>query len=41
MFKKFDLKGISWGLGIGEWGLGSIPNPPSPFPISIILKLNN
>jgi len=23
-FKKF------WGLGIGDWGLGPIPNPQSP-----------
>jgi len=21
-----------WGLGIGDWGLGPIPNPPSPIP---------
>jgi len=20
----------SWGLGIGDWGLGPIPNPQSP-----------
>jgi len=20
-----------WGLGIGDWGLGPIPNPQSPF----------
>jgi len=22
-----------WGLGIGDWGLGPIPNPQSPIPI--------
>jgi len=22
----------SWGLGIGDWGLGPIPNPQSPIP---------
>jgi len=25
-----------WGLGIGDWGLGPIPNPQSPIPISIL-----
>jgi len=24
------------GLGIGDWGLGPIPNPQSPFPILIM-----
>jgi len=24
------------GLGIGDWGLGPIPNPQSPIPITII-----
>ena len=23
---------IPWGLGIGDWGLGPIPNPQSPIP---------
>jgi hypothetical protein len=23
-----------WGLGIGDWGLGPIPNPQSPIPNS-------
>jgi len=23
-----------WGLGIGDWGLGPIPNPQSPIPIT-------
>jgi len=27
----------NWGLGIGDWGLGPIPNPQSPIPNSIIL----
>jgi len=25
---------LSWGLGIGDWGLGPIPNPQSPIPIN-------
>jgi len=24
-----------WGLGIGDWGLGPIPNPQSPIPIKV------
>jgi len=24
------LYNINWGLGIGDWGLGPIPNPQSP-----------
>jgi len=24
-----------WGLGIGDWGLGPIPNPQSPIPNQI------
>ena len=24
---------LYWGLGIGDWGLGPIPNPQSPIPI--------
>jgi len=24
----------NWGLGIGDWGLGPIPNPQSPIPKS-------
>jgi len=27
---------INWGLGIGDWGLGPIPNPQSPIPIFLI-----
>jgi len=27
------MKYINWGLGIGDWGLGPIPNPQSPIPI--------
>jgi len=23
----------NWGLGIGDWGLGPIPNPQSPIPM--------
>jgi len=26
-----------WGLGIGDWGLGPIPNPQSPIPYNSIL----
>jgi len=26
------LNDIKWGLGIGVWGLGPIPNPQSPIP---------
>ena len=31
-----------WGLGIGDWGLGPIPNPhpQSPIPMTLIIKLN-
>ena len=29
----------SWGLGIGDWGLGPIPNPQSPIPKYLISKL--
>jgi len=25
-------KSEKWGLGIGDWGLGPIPNPQSPIP---------
>jgi len=27
-----NYKIIIWGLGIGDWGLGPIPNPQSPIP---------
>jgi len=27
-----------WGLGIGDWGLGPIPNPQSPIP-KLLLNL--
>jgi len=26
-----------WGLGIGDWGLGPIPNPQSPIPKTFYL----
>jgi len=29
---------IVWGLGIGDWGLGPIPNPQSPIPKFILFK---
>jgi len=29
--ENYDLNRI-WGLGIGDWGLGPIPNPQSPIP---------
>jgi len=27
-------------LGIGDWGLGPIPNPQSPIPTLILYKIN-
>jgi len=30
-----------WGLGIGDWGLGPIPNPQSPIPIKLYNITNN
>ena len=35
-----NLYKIIWGLGIGDWGLGPIPNPQSPNPQSPI-PINN
>jgi len=32
----YDFNG-DWGLGIGGWGLGPIPNPQSPIPIIYII----
>jgi len=29
----YKCKESKWGLGIGDWGLGPIPNPQSPIPI--------
>jgi len=29
---KINIIFINWGLGIGDWGLGPIPNPQSPIP---------
>jgi len=37
-FSKDKL--LYWGLGIGDWGLGPIPNPQSPIP-KIATKLIN
>jgi len=31
---------FNWGLGIGDWGLGPIPNPQSPYPLFIIELIN-
>jgi len=28
-----------WGLGIGDWGLGPIPNPQSPIPILVYYSI--
>jgi len=28
-------------LGIGDWGLGPIPNPQSPIPNTIINQISN
>jgi len=30
--KRYLFSLIRWGLGIGDWGLGPIPNPQSPIP---------
>ena len=30
-----------WGLGIGDWGLGPIPNPQSPIPNNLFNKFIN
>jgi len=30
---------LKWGLGIGDWGLGPIPNPHSPNPHQVINNL--
>jgi len=29
---KAEIFNTRWGLGIGDWGLGPIPNPQSPIP---------
>ena len=29
---------LVWGLGIGDWGLGPIPNPQSPIPKDSSIK---
>jgi len=28
-------------LGIGDWGLGPIPNPQSPIEVKIIININS
>jgi len=30
---------LYWGLGIGDWGLGPIPNPQSPIPNNITILI--
>jgi len=37
MFKSFIF--IIWGLGIGDWGLGPIPNPQSPIIFEMFIEL--
>ena len=38
---SINLNVINWGLGIGDWGLGPIPNPQSPSPnIGNIIKFS-
>jgi len=37
---RFYCSDFYWGLGIGDWGLGPIPNPQSPTYYIIKLKLN-
>jgi len=34
MFIFTENEKLIWGLGIGDWGLGPIPNPQSPIPIN-------
>jgi hypothetical protein len=29
----------NWGLGIGDWGLGPIPNPQSPIPTDLYFNV--
>jgi len=36
MFLMVKYVCIIWGLGIGDWGLGPIPNPQSPIPKYIL-----
>ena len=31
-YKEKLFEKITWGLGIGDWGVGPIPNPQSPIP---------
>ena len=33
---KIIIENLKWGLGIGDWGLGPIPNPQSPIPNFIL-----
>jgi len=33
-----NTRNIYWGLGIGDWGLGPIPNPQSTIPKSLSIK---
>jgi hypothetical protein len=48
-FLLLTIKGVYWGLGIGDWGLGigdwaqsPIPNPQSPFnKLLLLLKAKN
>jgi len=37
---KFNLYNLYRGLGIGDWGLGPIPNPQSPNYVIISTVLN-
>jgi len=30
---------MNWGLGIGDWGLGPIPNPQSPIPYYVLFSI--
>jgi len=34
-----NLLNSYWGLGIGDWGLGPIPNPQSPIPNTLELLI--
>jgi hypothetical protein len=38
MIYFYEINIVSWGLGIGDWGLGPIPNPQTPNPKTQIKK---
>ena len=40
LFRLIYNQQFEWGLGIGDWGLGPIPNPQSPIPQSPLKSFN-